>query len=56
MMGFTQDGQVDTAMVEARDRRLNIDSSKKRREREDIPASPVDPAANRADAPQPPGD
>jgi hypothetical protein len=47
MMGFTQDGQADAAMVEARDQRLKVDSLKKRGEREDIPAPTIDPAANR---------
>lgn len=46
MMGFTQDGQSDAAMVEARDRRFAIDSRKKREERADIAAPPVDPAAD----------
>lgn len=36
MMGFTNDGQADAAMVAARDRRFHIDSAEKRRQRADI--------------------
>lgn len=46
MMGFTADGQSDPAMVSARDQRLGIDSMQKRKQREDIPAPPIDPGAN----------
>lgn len=46
MMGFTADGQVDPAMVAARDQRLGIDSSAKRAERADIPTPAVDPGAD----------
>jgi hypothetical protein len=37
MMGFTADGQVHDELVEARDRRLGIDTARKRRNRTDIP-------------------
>lgn len=46
MMGFTADGQLDPQLLEARDRRLGIDSAEIRRERRDIPQPPVDPLAN----------
>jgi hypothetical protein len=46
MMGFTADGQVDPSMVSERDRRFNIDSNKKRKEREDIPAPAIVPGAD----------
>ena len=41
MMGFTADGQVDEAMVAARNQRLGIDSQERRRSRESIPAPAV---------------
>jgi hypothetical protein len=41
MMGFTADGQADPQMVTARDRDLNIDSSKVKARRADIPTRPV---------------
>ncbi|WP_235837910.1 DUF1264 domain-containing protein [Chitinasiproducens palmae] len=46
MMGFTKDGQVDPAMVKARDERLGIDSAARRRAREDISSPPVDTGAD----------
>ncbi len=46
MMGFTADGQVDAAMVAARDKRLGIDSGEKRAKRADISAPPIDPGAD----------
>jgi hypothetical protein len=46
MMGFTADGQSDPALVEARDKRFGVDTSAKRRARVDIPAPPVDRAAD----------
>lgn len=46
MMGFTADGQVDEAMVAARNRRLGIAGADKRQQRQDIAAPPVDPAAD----------
>jgi hypothetical protein len=41
MMGFTADGQADPAMVEQRNRRMDIDTEKKRSERADIHPQPV---------------
>ena len=41
MMGFTNDGQADAAMVAARDRRFRIDSAEKRRQRADIAAPAI---------------
>lgn len=41
MMGFTADGQVDAAMVAARDQRFGIDSAERKRQRSDIAAPPV---------------
>ncbi len=46
MMGFTGDGQADPEMVDTRDRRLGIDSRKKRQERADIVAPPINPGAD----------
>lgn len=46
MMGFTADGQVDAALVEQRDQRLQIRSTKKREERDGIAAPPIDPGAD----------
>jgi uncharacterized protein DUF1264 len=46
MMGFTGDGQTDTAMVAARDKRFGVDSAKKRKDRENIPAPAIDPGAD----------
>ena len=46
MMGFTADGQADPEMVAERDRRFGIDSARKRADREDIEAPPIDPGAD----------
>ena len=46
MMGFTADGQVNEAMLEARDARLGVSWRKRREARADIPMPKVDPAAN----------
>jgi len=46
MMGFTADGQIDAAMMSARDARFQVSSAEKRQQRADIVAPPVDPAAN----------
>ena len=46
MMGFTADGQIDLPMVEARDKRFDVSSMDKRKQREVISAPPVDPGAN----------
>ena len=41
MMGFTADGQADTRLVSERDGRFRVDSTAKRRDREDIAYPPV---------------
>ncbi|RKR06889.1 uncharacterized protein DUF1264 [Kushneria sinocarnis] len=46
MMAFTGDGQVDEALVEARDRRLGVSTSKRRQHRADIPTPAVMQDAN----------
>ncbi|KOG91855.1 hypothetical protein ADK38_00880 [Streptomyces varsoviensis] len=46
MMGFTQDGQAEDEMIRARDDRLGISTSRKRRNRADIPTPEVAPGAN----------
>lgn len=46
MMGFTQDGQADEAMLAERDRRLGISWQRRRKDRADIPASEVISGAN----------
>lgn len=46
MMGFTADGQLDPAMIQARDQRFGIDSVKRKEDRQDIPAPSIDPGAN----------
>jgi len=46
MMGFTADGQANPQMVEARDRRMGIDSKAKKAARADIVAPAIDPDAD----------
>lgn len=46
MMGFTADGQADAAMIQARDRRLGVDSEKKKVDRQDIVEPAIDPDAD----------
>jgi len=46
MMGFTQDGQINTALVQSRDRRFEIDSAQTRAQRADIAAPTIDPLAD----------
>ena len=41
MMGFTNDGQVDPALVAERDRDLPVDSRSRKASRADLPARPV---------------
>ena len=41
MMGFTEDGQADPAMVAARDQRFNVRSETKRKDRESIQAPAI---------------
>ncbi|MBV8870001.1 MAG: DUF1264 domain-containing protein, partial [Acetobacteraceae bacterium] len=46
MMGFTQDGQINEAMLEARDRRMGVSWRRRRQERADIPMPSLVPGAN----------
>ncbi|MHA3737181.1 OBAP family protein [Pseudomonas sp. Eth.TT006] len=46
MMGFTADGQADPAMVEQRNRRLDVNPQEKKAQRADIAIPPADPDAN----------
>jgi hypothetical protein len=46
MMGFTEDGQINTQLVTERDKRFGISSAEKRKNRADIAAPPIDPAAD----------
>ncbi|MDQ0122155.1 hypothetical protein J2W17_001100 [Pseudomonas lini] len=46
MMGFTADGQIDQRLVTDRDRRLGVDSIRKKKARADIPAPAIDPGAD----------
>ena len=46
MMGLTGDGQVDEALLRARDERVGVDTAAKRRNRADIPVPDVVPGAN----------
>lgn len=46
MMGFTADGQADPAMVEQRNRRLNVDPEKTKAQRADIRIPVADPDAD----------
>jgi Protein of unknown function (DUF1264) len=46
MMGFTEDGQLRPELVAARDKRFNISTAQKRKNRADIPMPQVDPMAD----------
>jgi len=46
MMGFTKDGQLHQELLAARDKRFDISTADKRKNREDIPLPQVDPLAN----------
>ncbi|MFI2641764.1 OBAP family protein [Streptomyces sp. NPDC018610] len=46
MMGLTEDGQADEALIHSRDRRLGISTPHKRHNRADIPMPEVVPGAN----------
>lgn len=46
MMGFTQDGQLDGALVQDRDARLGVSAAEDRQKRADIPMPAVVPGAN----------
>src|SRR5690606_21419095 len=46
MMGFTKDGQLNEELVQERDKRFNISTAEKKKNREDISMPQVDPMAN----------
>ncbi len=46
MMGFTKDGQLKPELLSARDKRFNVSSAEKKKNRADIPMPVVDPMAN----------
>lgn len=46
MMGLTEDGQVDEAVLQARDDDLGVSTQRRREKRADIPAPDVVPGAN----------
>lgn len=46
MMGFTADGQIDPQLVIERDKRFDVDSTRKKKDRADIPAPHIDPDAD----------
>jgi hypothetical protein len=46
MMGFTADGQADSAMVAQRDQRFGVSSEQKKQDRADIPTPAIDPGAD----------
>ncbi len=46
MMGFTQDGQADEAMVAARDKRFDVSSAENRENRANIEYPSIDPDAD----------
>jgi hypothetical protein len=46
MMGFTKEGQIKPELLLARDKRFNVSSEEKKKNRADIPMPDVDPMAN----------
>lgn len=46
MMGFTKDGQLHPELLAERDKRFNVSSAEKKKNRADIPMPKVDPMAN----------
>lgn len=46
MMGFTEDGQLRPELLEERDKRFDVSTVEKRKQREDIPMPQVNPLAN----------
>lgn len=46
MMGFTKDGQIHPQLLAERDKRFDISTAEKKKNREDIPMPQVDPMAN----------
>jgi hypothetical protein len=45
-MGFTKGGQINPRLLSERDRRFNISTAEKKKNRKDIPLPKVDPTAN----------
>jgi len=46
MMAFTKEGQLHAQLVKERDKRFNISTAEKKKERENIPMPRLDPTAN----------
>ena len=46
MMGFTKEGQLHPELLAERDKRFNVSSAEKKKNRADIPMPKVDPSAN----------
>jgi len=46
MMGFTQDGQADPKLVAERDKEYGVDTEKLKKERADLPMTPILPGAD----------
>jgi hypothetical protein len=46
MMGFTKDGQLNNQLLADRDKRFDISTEEKKKNRVDIPMPPVEPGAN----------
>ncbi|WP_207513922.1 OBAP family protein [Longitalea luteola] len=46
MMGFTRDGQLKQELLADRDKRFNISTAEKKKNRADIPVPAIDPMAN----------
>jgi len=46
MMGFTKEGQLKPELLQARDKRFNVSSAEKKKNREDITMPNVDPMEN----------
>ncbi|MBC3784132.1 OBAP family protein [Spirosoma utsteinense] len=46
MMGFTKDGQLKPDKLADRDKRFNVSTAEKRKNRSDIPVPPAQPGAN----------
>lgn len=46
MMAFTKEGQLKQGLLSERDKRFNVSSAEKKKNREDIPMPDIDPMAN----------
>ncbi|WP_205509549.1 OBAP family protein [Longitalea arenae] len=46
MMGFTKDGQLKQQLIEDRDKRFNISTAERKKDRANIPVPAIDPMAN----------